>query len=173
MILTVSEVKENVECGSMTDDSIRRRIASIEAVIRAYTNNKFQVRAVRFVGKTDGSSIFGNISNIREGDTIEISESGINDGLNTVVEVNDTYVVTDKILWPCEVMLVTKVEYPDDVKECAMDLFSWKTKNGDKVGLKSETISRHSVTFEDSSSLFMGYPTGVLSGLKLYKKVRC
>lgn len=173
MIMTVSELKLSVECGTLTDDVIRSRLASIEAVIRAYTNNKFQVRAVRFIGKTDGSSVFGNVRNIREGDTIEISESGINDGLYAVVEVDEEAIITDKILWPCDEMLVTKIEYPADVKACALDLFSWKIKNGEKVGVKSETISRHSVTYEDSSGLFMGYPIGVLSGLRLHKKARC
>jgi len=44
---------------------------------------------------------------------------------------------------------------------------------GDKVGIKSETISRHSVTYEDSATLYMGYPVGILNGLNLYKKARC
>jgi hypothetical protein len=44
---------------------------------------------------------------------------------------------------------------------------------GEKVGIKSETISRHSVTYEDSGNLFMGYPVGILNGLTLHKKARC
>lgn len=173
MILTVSEVKENVECGSMADDSIRRRIASIEAVIRAYTNNKFQNRAVRFIGESDGSIVSGYAVYFKAGDTVEISDSGINDGLYVVESVDEGTMMLDRVIFPAKGMLFTKIEYPADVRQCAMDLFSWKTKNGDKVGLKSETISRHSVTFEDSSALFMGYPVGILSGLKLYRKARC
>ena len=68
---------------------------------------------------------------------------------------------------------VCLLEYPADVIKCAVDLFKWKQDMGENVGIKSETISRHSVTYEDSATLFMGYPVGILNGLNLYKKARC
>ena len=72
---------------------------------------------------------------------------------------------------------MTKIEYPKDVIQCAIDLFEWKRNFGDKIGIKSEseTLSRHSesVTYEDSTALFMGYPLGILKGLSLHKKARC
>jgi len=69
--------------------------------------------------------------------------------------------------------LVTKIHYPADVIQCAVDLYKWKQDMGDKVGVKSETLSRHSVTYEDSATLFMGYPVGILNGLSLHNKARC
>ena len=72
---------------------------------------------------------------------------------------------------------IPKVEYPPDVVQCAVDMFKWKLEFGDKVGIKSEseTVSRHSesVTYEDSASLYMGYPKGILSALSLHVKARC
>ena len=63
------------------------------------------------------------------------------------------------------------------MKQCAVSLFKWELEFGSKIGIKSEseTLSRHSetVTYEDSATLFMGYPIGILNGLSLYKKARC
>ena len=83
------------------------------------------------------------------------------------------YIQLDKSLVTTDTNLVTKIKYPVDVMECAVDMYRWKQNMGDKVGIKSETISRHSVTYEDSATLFMGYPVGILNGLNLHKKARC
>jgi hypothetical protein len=48
----------------------------------------------------------------------------------------------------------------------------WEVNFRGKVGVKSETLSRHSITYEDSSALFKGYPKGILSALSNYKKMR-
>jgi hypothetical protein len=70
--------------------------------------------------------------------------------------------------------LVTKVEYPADVKLGVVNLLKWDFGNRDKVGIKSETISRHSVTYFDidSSNQVMGYPVSLLGFLESYKKAR-
>ena len=173
MIISIEKLKMQADCGTLPDEVIKDRLDAIEAVIRAYTNNKFQNRAVRFIGESDGSSVSGYAVHFKAGDTVEISDSGINDGLYVVESADEGTMMLDRLIFPASGMLFTKIEYPADVRQCAVDLFNWKTANGDKVGLKSETISRHSVTFEDSSALFMGYPVGILSGLKLYRKARC
>ena len=70
-------------------------------------------------------------------------------------------------------VLVTKIHYPEDVVDIAITLLEWSINLGSKVGIKSETLSRHSVTYEDSGTLFNGYPVGILNGLQLYRKARC
>jgi hypothetical protein len=173
MIITVAELKKQIDCGTSTDEQITVRLEAIEAVIRAYTNNNFQQRTIRFDGDSHGMNIYGVPQYFEIGDTVQISDSLVNDGLYQVTEVGVDYIQVDKFLMRVEHNLVTKIKYPADVVQCAVDLYKWKQNMGDKVGIKSETISRHSVTYEDSATLFMGYPVGILNGLNMYKKARC
>ena len=173
MIITVNDLKNQINVGNATDEQITIKLDAIEAVIRAYTNNNFQMRDVRFVGHADGMCVYGHPQFFTVGDTVQISQSGINDGLYMVTAVAEDHLELDKALMECPINLVTKIKYPADVIQCAVDLYAWKQAKGEKVGIKSETISRHSVTYEDSGTLFMGYPTGILNGLKLHKKARC
>lgn len=173
MIITVDDLKNQVNCGTATDEQIGINLEAIEAVIRAYTNNNFQQRGVRFAGRSDEFNVYGVTQFFTVGDTVQISASVVNDGLYQVTNVQPDCIQLDKNIIPIEYNLVTKVKYPADVIQCAIDLYKWKQKMGEKVGIKSETISRHSVTYEDSATLFMGYPVGILNGLSLYKKARC
>lgn len=173
MIITVTDLKKQVECGTATDDLITAKLETIEAVIRAYTHNNFQQRGIRFVGRSTGMKVYGEPQYFAIGDTVQISASGVNDGLYTVTEVGADFIQVDKFLLTTDHNMVTKVKYPADVVQCAVDLYRWKQNMGEKVGIKSETISRHSVTYEDSGSLFMGYPVGILNGLILHMKARC
>ncbi len=176
MIISVEELTAQVDCGDMSDIAIQRRLASIEAVIRKYTNNSFQNRSARFEGRSDNGIIYGTSPYIRAGDTVQITQSKVNDGLYVVDSVADGYITVDRDIYDVPRNRVTKIEYPPDIVDCAIKLFEWQSEYGSKIGIKSEseTLSRHStsVTYEDSSSLYMGYPTGLLSGLALYKKSR-
>lgn len=172
MIIAVDELRKQVDCGTATDEMITAKMQAIESVIRAYTNNNFQQRNVRFSGKSEDFNVYGVPQYFKVGDTVQISES-VNDGLYQIVNVQADSIQVEKELHPTAFNLVTKVKYPADVVQCAIDLFKWKQNMGDKVGIKSETISRHSVTYEDSATLFMGYPVGILNGLNLHKKARC
>lgn len=65
-------------------------------------------------------------------------------------------------------------EYPADVKMGVVNLMKWELNNRDKVGVASETISRHSVTYfnMDGDNSLMGYPKSLLGFLKPYKRAR-
>lgn len=173
MIMTVNELRNQVDCGSDSDELITAKMQAVEAVIRRYTNNNFQQRMARFEGRSSGSKIYGNPQYFRVGDTVQISASGVNDGLYVVQEIGTDSITVNQSLFDVENNLVTRIFYPSDVKQCAVDLYRWKQTNGAKVGIKSETLSRHSVTYEDSASLYMGYPVGILNGLLLHRKARC
>lgn len=173
MIISVGDLRSQVDCGNATDDQlIKVKLEAIESVIRAYTANNFQQTAIRFEGDSEGQNVYGDPQFFKVGDTVQISASGVNDGLYVVEEVALDYIKLDRELYPAKFNRVTKIKYPADVVQCAVDLFAWKQKMGDKVGIKSETLSRHSVTYEDSATLYMGYPTGILKGLNLYRKAR-
>ena len=172
MIISVEDLKKQVICND-ADDLITTRLNAIESVIRAYTNNNFQQREIRFGGRSEDLNVYGSPRHFAVGDTVQISGSGVNDGLYVVNAVYDDCIELDKSLFTVDFNLVTKIKYPADVVQCAVDLFKWKQTMGDKVGVKSETLSRHSVTYEDSATLYMGYPVGILNGLNLYRKARC
>ena len=65
-------------------------------------------------------------------------------------------------------------EYPMDVKMGVVNLLKWELDMRDKVGVASESISRHSVTYVDQTgaNTLMGYPVALMGFLKPYKKAR-
>ena len=71
-------------------------------------------------------------------------------------------------------MLVTKVWYPPDVRIGVVNMLRWDIENRAKVGIQSETLSRHSVTYfnMDGDNSVMGYPKSLLGFLKAHMKAR-
>ena len=55
-----------------------------------------------------------------------------------------------------------------------VNLLRWETANRDKIGIASESISRHSVTYANANGdgYILGYPAALVSFLKPYKKAR-
>jgi hypothetical protein len=70
--------------------------------------------------------------------------------------------------------LTPEGEYPADVKMGVLDMLKWDLENRKKVGIQSETISRHSVTYfnMDGDNSVMGYPKALLGFLKPYMRAR-
>ena len=65
-------------------------------------------------------------------------------------------------------------DYSPDVKMGAIEMFRWRMNNKGKVGISSETLSRHSVTYADPNGerSTVGYPASVVGFLKPYIKAR-
>ena len=65
-------------------------------------------------------------------------------------------------------------EYPANVKMGVVNLVKWELDCRDKVGIASETISRHSVTYFDMNgdNSLMGYPKALLGFLRPFKRAR-
>lgn len=55
-----------------------------------------------------------------------------------------------------------------------VNMMQWDMENRDKVGIQSETISRHSVTYFnlDGDNSTIGFPKSLIGFLKPYKKAR-
>ena len=172
MIISVDQAKKLIGLKNWSDEKIKMKLDAIEQTIREYTHNNFQNRNIRSECALMTQKIYGHVPGINVGDTIQISESRFNNGLYVVDSIEGNFIILDKELIDESQVLVTKVEYPADVIDCVVELMEWHLNFGGKVGIKSETLSRHSVTYEDSATLFMGYPVGILNGLKLYKKAR-
>ena len=173
MIISVDEAKKLIDIpDKWTNEKLSMKLKAIEQVIRKYTANNFQKTAYRKTADIVGGLFTVESTPFVVGDTVQISESGLNEGLYTVVSVTDESFTVEEAVVDEAAVLVTKVSYPADVVDCALNLLDWEIKNRQKVGVKSETLSRHSVTYEDSASMFHGYPKGILNAVKLHKKVR-
>lgn len=151
------------------------KLNALELMIRKYTNNNFQNRNVRFSAESLGDRLLKVHPFLRVGDTVQITESKVNDGLFVITEITDDFIRLDKkLLFNIPFNLVTKVEYPDDIKEGIINLLRYELTMRDKTGIKSESISRHSVTYYDmnSENQVMGYPVSLFAFLTPYKKAR-
>lgn len=70
-------------------------------------------------------------------------------------------------------MVNGEIVYPDDIKLGVVRLIEWEEKMRGKVGIQSETISRHSVTYADQTQKTVsGYPAHLMGFLKPYMKAR-
>lgn len=170
MLMTVAELRGFID-SDLTDEQLEARLSAIEIAIRKFTNNNFQNRKMRFESGIENGNIVGSVpAYFSVGDTVEITQSEMNDGLFVVGE--------DGVLSPtpidCENNLFTKIVYPADVRMGAANMLNWDLNNRDKVGISSETISRHSVTYSDlgESNSSIGYPSALTGFLKPYMKAR-
>lgn len=175
MIISVENAKRLLNLEGWTDEKIRMKLDAIEQTIRAYTNNNFQNRAIRSNCSVIDGLLYGVTVGFSVGDTVQISESKYNGGLHTIIAIDEEResIEIEGLNENEFPVLLTKIEYPADVIDCCVNLMEWELKGREKVGIKSETLSRHSVTYEDSASMFRGYPKGILSAVGHYRKARC
>lgn len=176
MIMTVAELRQFVTTDE-EDQALEARLQALELLIRAYTNNNFQQRGFRIEADIRGG-VFVSESLIpfAVGDTVMISQSDLqSDCLCIVKEITDdtTFTVNESCA-DDDCILVTKVVYPADVKLGVANMLKWQLDNGDKVGVASETISRHSVTYFDMTgdNSAAGFPKALMGFLRPHMKAR-
>ena len=176
MIITVEQAK--TYCTGLkgwTNERIEQKLKAIEQTIRSFTNNNFQDREYRCTADVIGGVLCCSCKvPFAEGDTVMVSY-GKNKGVFTVESVTEnTFSVFENIVDESN-LTVTKVVYPADVIDCCINMLEWGVNNRNKVGVKSETLSRHSVTYFDldTSNQVMGYPVSLIGPLKPYKRMRC
>lgn len=172
MIISVEEAKKHIK--TTVDDSVlEAKLQALELLIRKYTNNNFQKRAFRTNGSFEGGYMYLEWEAFKAGDTIQVTESKFNEGLYVIPEgAGHAIPIEDATDEPS--VLVTKVQYPIDVQMGVLKMLAWDLANGDKVGIQSETISRHSVVYfnMDKGNSSMGYPKSLLGFLKPYMRAR-
>ena len=98
MILNVSELKQHITTDE-TDQVLEAKLQALELSIRAYTNNNFQDRSIRRAADiVGGLFIVEALTPFDVGDTVQISESELNEGLFTVSSVDDsTFTVEEAV----------------------------------------------------------------------------
>ncbi len=174
MIIPVKELIAMPEFAGIPEAVLQKKLNAVEQLIRSYTNNNFQNRYVRFQAASKGDVLQGASPFLKVNDTVQISKSFVNDGLYVITEIQEGSIKLDTELFEVPLNLVTKIEYPEDVKSGVLNLMIWEVGNRQKVGIKSETLSRHSVTYydQDINNSVMGYPVALLGFLKPYIKPR-
>lgn len=173
MIVSVEKFKQFVD----TEESysvLEVKLQALESLIRKYTNNNFQVRSIRSQSAILDNKILNPPQYLKTGDTVQISDSLLNNGVYTVSSVDKDGMTVDRELLDCQRNLITRIDYPPDIVMGVVNMLNWDLQNRDKVGIQSETISRHSVTYfnMDSDNSIMGYPKSLLGFLKPYIKAR-
>lgn len=174
MILTVEALRKHIETDE-TDDVLEEKLRAMELLIRAYTNNNFQQRAARREADVVGGFLYMEaLQPFDVGDTLQISDSELNNGLYTVTEADDATVTLKEKTYDERDVLVTRVIYPADIKMGVVNMMKWELNNREKVGISSESISRHSVSYFDMSgdNSIAGFPKALLGFLKPYMKAR-
>lgn len=176
MIMTVAELRQFVTTDE-EDQALEARLQALELLIRAYTNNNFQQRGFRIEADIRGGVFMSeSLIPFAVGDTVMISQSDLqSDCLCTVKEIaDDTTFTVNESCADDDCILVTKVVYPTDVKLGVANMLKWQLDNGDKVGVASETISRHSVTYFDMTgdNSAVGFPKALTGFLRPYMKAR-
>ena len=176
MIMTVAELRQLIDTDA-DDQVLEAKLQALELLIRAYTNNNFQVRAFRAiaVAMPEHELMCNGKIPFKYGDTLHITESEyMPDQLVTVESVSGNTVTVKEDLFEESGIVITKVQYPADVKVGVANLLKWDQDNREKVGVASETISRHSVTYfnMDGDNSIMGFPKALVGFLKPYMKAR-
>lgn len=175
MLMSIDELRSFIN-SKKTDAELSAKLEAVEIAIRKYTNNGFRnVSYRRIADITGGLFITDALVPYEVGDTVQITSPGMNfDKLFIVKTVDDaTFTVNEKIHDEDNV-IVTKVEYPADVKMGAIEMLKYDLEKREKQGIQSESLSRYSVTYaqqtEDNTSI--GYPKSIVSFLKPYCRGR-
>ena len=173
MIVSLKKLRSQITT-DLSDDVLKDKLNALEQMVRNATNNHFQVRARRAECMIADGKLYMLRPLFAVGDTVEISESLYNNGVYTVQAVEDKITTLSEKLIDEPHALVTLVRYPADIQQGVIDLVKWDLNNRDKVGIASETISRHSVTYfsMDGDNSALGYPKALTGFLKGYKKAR-
>lgn len=175
MIIEISKAKV-IDPNIMQDD-----LDAFEVAVRRLTNNNFQNMRVRFnnleIVEPSTIKVKDDIKGLRIGDTIEINYSDFNDGLYVVKELSGKEIIVQEESFYAEKssdLMLTKVEYPADIKRGIKKLIEYDKTMAGKIGIKSESIARMSVTYYDVNATENtdGYPSSLLSFLNKYEKMR-
>ena len=170
MIITVEELATVNELSDIPVEQLTIMCEGIEDFIRQYTNNNFTVKNVTFNTPSKDGKLETVSPLFKVGDTVLISKSKYNNGVYTLNDIEGTL---DKELFDDDNNKVTLVKYPNAVKFGVIKLLQYNVKMDVKIGISSETLSRHSVSYaQPSSDSIGGYPSYLMSFLKPYMKAR-
>lgn len=175
MIVSVEKLKQHITT-ALDTPVLEEKLQALELLVRKYTNNNFQMRNARIVCSVDKNKLYTvrKVPFFKVGDTVQISESNINDGIYVIDSIDKDSIELNKMIYDESHCLVTLIKYPDDIQMGVINLMKWELEKREKVGIASETISRYSVTYfsMDNDNSLMGFPKSLMGFLKPYIKAR-
>lgn len=175
MIISLEEAQK------IYPDVAQEDLDGIETAIRQLTNNPFQNRKARFhelrFDDEKKLTVNQNVEGVKKGDTVQVSGSKWNDGLYVVNEVSGNSLMFEeaRFFTGCDRQaFITKIEYPADIIAGVKKLLKYDVKMTDKIGLKSETVSRMSKTYYDQNSTetVNGYPAALMSFVNKHRLLK-
>ncbi len=157
------------------DSELMAMLEGLETTMREYTNNHFHVRGVQFDGLSGGTKNLATSGaiGVRVGDRVElVDEHGVHT-LAFVAKITPMGIAFDREL-PVGALSCYLVRYPADVVLGVSRLLAWQSTQGSKIGIKAESIGRHSVTygFDGGAGGMAGYPVELTAFLKSYMRAR-
>lgn len=166
MLITIENLKALYsEFDEISDDLLKRKLCAIENAIVTYTQNQFTNRYVNEIVLLQNNKLMyqeNKTHYLQVGDTIRVSEPKNIINIFNIVNTDNEGITIDGNIYYDDKMNVRKVDYPIDIVEGAINILKWDIFERDKhEGVTSETISRHSVSYEtlDASNMINGYPS--------------
>lgn len=176
MILTVDEYRQFDPLPGEPDFLIASKLKAIEQIVRSYTNNRFTVKDMNVYADIRGSVFISEeLIPFQPGDTVLVTGSRMNNGLYTVREADDnTFCVEESTEGLHDAGTVTKVRYPEAIRMGVVNMMKWEFRQREKMGIQSEKISRHEVTYADPNNIHQsfGYPDYLTSFMEPFRKAR-
>ena len=100
MIISAEEVRNYVDSDEPAS-MLEAKLRALESLIRRFTNNNFQVRAIRSRSAIMDGKILKPPPYLKQGDTVQISESLLNNGVYAVTELDEDGMTVDGELKSC------------------------------------------------------------------------
>lgn len=170
MIVSIEELKNVGELSNLSDEQLTMMSEGVEDFIRQYTNNNFINRNITYNTPSTNGKLEMVSPLFKVGDTILISNSQYNNGVYVIIGEDGTL---DGELFDCDNNKVSLVQYPNAIKIGFVKLLKYNAKMDCKVGIASESLSRHSVSYaQPDTNSIGGYPSSLMSFLKPYVKAR-
>jgi hypothetical protein len=179
MIVSLADVKTLLGISDATYDTLLTlELPMIQDSILTYLNRKFKQDlsyssdTIGFSANSITDSDNGFVTaGFFAGDYI-VEGSKYNDGFYTVsVVAQGTLTVAETLATETagSTVLITKVKFPSELKLIMAKMAGYTIKN--KYGVKSESFSRYSVSYDSNSTYITGYPDSITGGLNKLRRV--
>jgi|WetSurMetagenome_2_1015567.scaffolds.fasta_scaffold287282_3 hypothetical protein len=165
MILTLAEAKNLL---GLTDTSLDSRLTAILPIVESdcyiITKNDFMVKEYEITSITSG--LINVVNDLAVGDTVMIYSGENGQEPMTVLTASGTQIaIANESLVDEGANSLIKMKYPKGLKLVAAKMAKYKIE--DSPGIKSESLSQYSVTYDTNVE---GYPQSIINDLRRYSK---